>query len=57
MLGLSWLMTIVLAVVLLAATIAVFRIGRKREWLTQLTIGAAAALDLAIAFGFVLFLK
>lgn len=57
MLGLSWLMTIVLAALLLAATIAVFFVGKKREWLTQLTIGAAAALDLAIAFAFILFLK
>jgi hypothetical protein len=54
---LSLLMTIVLAVVLAAATIAMLYLGKKREWLTQLTIGAAAACDLAIAFGFILFLK
>jgi hypothetical protein len=57
MFGLSLIISIVLAVVLLAATIAMFVIGRKRGWLTQLTISAAAALDLVIAFGFILFLK
>jgi len=57
MFGLSLIMTIVLAAAMLAATIAMFFIGKKREWLTQLTVSAAAALDLVIAFGFILFLK
>lgn len=57
MFGLSLIISIVLVAVLLAATISMFFIGRKREWLTQLTISAAAALDLVIAFGFILFLK
>lgn len=57
MLGLSLLFTIVLAAVLALATGVMLFIGKKREWLTQLTLCAAAAIDLVIVFAFVAFLK